>query len=87
MLPYVLKFNLDACSDKYKKILLTLNKQHLKADNFIDWVESLAKNIAIPQKLSNIGVKKTDLEHYNNYYENLIKNIQNKSNYYVEFWK
>ena len=45
--------------DEEEKIL---NVENLKADNFIDWVESLAKNIAIPQKLSNVGVKKTDLE-------------------------
>ena len=33
------------------------------------------------------AVKNTDINYYNNYFKNLEENIQNKSSYYVEFWK
>jgi hypothetical protein len=33
------------------------------------------------------AIKKTDIKFYNNYFKELELNIQNKSDYYVEFWK
>tara|TARA_B100000315_G_scaffold257438_1_gene306370 strand:+ start:939 stop:2417 length:1479 start_codon:yes stop_codon:yes gene_type:complete len=33
------------------------------------------------------AVKSTDINNYHNYFKDLQKNIQNKSDYYIEFWK
>jgi lactaldehyde reductase len=69
LLPYVMEFNAPAAGQKYKEIafamgLLSIESAH--ADDttraVIEAVRQLSKDIGIPQKLCEIGVKKEDLE-------------------------
>ena len=69
LLPYVMEFNALAAGQKYKEIafamgLISIESAH--ADDttraVIEAVRQLSKDIGIPQKLWEIGVKKEDLE-------------------------
>lgn len=69
LLPYVMEFNAPAAGQKYREIALAMGISN--TDNgtegdmthaAIDAVRQLSKDIGIPQKLREIGVKKEDLE-------------------------
>lgn len=65
MLPYVLRFNKIVCSDKYATMGAALGFDFSNVDDcsekFISEIESLNKDLNIPRKLSECGVKETDI--------------------------
>ena len=68
LLPYVMEFNAQAAGNKYQDIAIAMGLSSGKeedrdlAERVIEAVRQLSKDIGIPQKLCQIGVKKEDLE-------------------------
>lgn len=69
LLPYVMEFNAPAAGQKYQEIALAMGLGSLDHGSggdltrvVIDAVRQLSRDIGIPQKLNEIGVKKEDLE-------------------------
>lgn len=69
LLPYVMEFNAPAAGQKYQEIALAMGLGSLDPGSggdstraVIDAVRQLSRDIGIPQKLCEIGVKKEDLE-------------------------
>lgn len=67
LLPYVMKYNLQAKPDKFRNIALALGANVARltmgeaAEMAVKAVQELAKQIGIPERLSEIGVKEEDL--------------------------
>lgn len=67
LLPYVMKYNLQAKPDKFKNIALALGAPvagvsvEEAAKKAVKAVENLARTVGIPQRLSDLGVKEEDL--------------------------
>jgi len=64
LLPKVMRFNLDAVPDKYLSIAKVMGAD--SAEEGIVKIETLAGKCGIPQKLSDIGVKQTEVENLTN---------------------
>lgn len=69
LLPYVMKFNAPASGEKYRDIAKAMGVQQTKAMSpegyrkaAIDAVKKLSKEVGIPNKLKDIGVREEDLE-------------------------
>ncbi|NOH03365.1 MAG: lactaldehyde reductase [Chloroflexi bacterium] len=66
LLPYVMEFNAQAAGSKYGEIAIAMGLSGGSGENVIraviDAVRQLSRDIGIPQKLREIGVKKEDLE-------------------------
>lgn len=69
LLPYVMAFNAPATGEKYRDIAKAMGVPHTKAmseDAYrkaaIDAVKKLSRDVGIPEKLREIGVKESDLE-------------------------
>ncbi|MDR0798148.1 MAG: iron-containing alcohol dehydrogenase [Dysgonamonadaceae bacterium] len=60
LLPEVMKFNLDACPEKYGKIADTIGEN--TALGGIAKIKSLSVAYGIPQKLSDIGIEASEVE-------------------------
>ena len=67
LLPYVMEFNMPAAKAKYRKIAGAMGVDTSKmsedqaAQAAVDAVKALSVRINIPQKLSELGVKESDL--------------------------
>ena len=64
MLPHVLRSNKKICAPKYATLATGFNIDPFKenaADRFIEEIEKLNKDIGIPTKLSECGVKESDI--------------------------
>ncbi|MDY4280311.1 MAG: lactaldehyde reductase [[Pasteurella] mairii] len=68
LLPYVMEFNKDYTGEKYREIaraMGVLNVDNLSPAEYrnaaVDAVKQLAKEVGIPEKLSQIGVQEKDL--------------------------
>ena len=86
------KKNLSTERTLYNRIISNDVSIHRELVTHYDFFPTILNLLGFTFENNRLGlgfsaVRKTDLKHYNNYYENLIKNIQNKSNYYVKFWK
>ncbi len=62
MLPFAMEFNLSAVSDKFSRVAHVLNLPEKTPGAVVDWLHQLKKEIAIPEKLSTVGVKSDDIE-------------------------
>jgi alcohol dehydrogenase class IV len=60
LLPEVMKFNLDAAPEKYGEIALSIGKN--TALEGIAKIKSLSVACGIPQKISDIGIEKSEVE-------------------------
>jgi alcohol dehydrogenase class IV len=60
LLPEVMKFNLDACPEKYKEIAIAMGTT--TALEGIEKIRALSVACGIPQKLSDIGINSEDVE-------------------------
>ena len=67
LLPYVMEFNKDYTGEKYREIAraMGVNVDNLSPAEYrnaaVDAVKQLAKDVGIPEKLSQIGVQEKDL--------------------------
>ncbi len=67
LLPYVMEFNKDYTGEKYREIarVMGVNVDNLSPAEYrnaaVDAVKQLAKDVGIPEKLSQIGVQEKDL--------------------------
>lgn len=61
-LPYGMSFNMEGSEEKFRRIAraIGLKKEHGK--NVVDYLFQLNKNIGLPSKLSDIGVKEEHVE-------------------------
>ena len=60
--------------------------------NFYDLFPTILNLLDFSFKNNRLGlgysaIKDTDIDNYKSYFKNLEKNIENKSDRYVEFWK
>ena len=68
LLPYVVRYNGEVCEQKYREILevLNVNTKELNKQQVIETLVTkifeLSKKVGIPKKLSDINVKKEDIE-------------------------
>lgn len=68
LLPYVMQYNMPACTEKYKDVALAMGIDTLgmdvpqAAEAAVEAVRQLALAVNIPQHLRELGVKETDLE-------------------------
>jgi alcohol dehydrogenase class IV len=60
LLPEVMKFNLQASPDKYRKIASAFGAA--SAEEGIEKIKALSVSCGIPQKLSEIGINQSDVE-------------------------
>jgi len=70
LLPYVMAYNLPACADQLSRVAQLLGEETAglsvweAAEKSIEAVQRMKKDIGIPMKLRDIGVKKSDLRSY-----------------------
>ena len=69
LLPYVMEYNADATKDRYRDIAKAMGVENVEPMSIeearkaaIDAVRQLAIDVGIPQKLTEIGAKKEDIE-------------------------
>ena len=61
-LPYGMEFNLAACEEKFRRIARTLELKEENGDAVVKWLKDLNEKLGIPNKLSDIGVKKEHID-------------------------
>jgi alcohol dehydrogenase class IV len=59
-LPYVMRFNLENAGGKYAKVSAALGGEN-SAEKAIEEVEKLSQELAMPRKLSSLGVEEEDI--------------------------
>ena len=69
ILPYVLEYNADATGDRYKQIAAAMGVPGVEAMSpaeyrraAVDAVRQLGRDVGIPQKVSDLGVKEADID-------------------------
>jgi len=62
MMPYALPFNLSAVPELFQRMATTISLRDASGDSFINWLRELNSAIGIPATLSEVGVKKEQLE-------------------------
>ena len=69
ILPYVLEYNADATGDRYKQIAAAMGVPGVEARSpaeyrraAVDAVRQLGRDVGIPQKVSDLGVKEADID-------------------------
>ena len=69
ILPYVLEYNADATGDRYKQIAAAMGVTGVEAMSpaeyrraAVDAVRQLGRDVGIPQKVSDLGVKEADID-------------------------
>ncbi len=62
MLPAAMRFNLEAEPDKFLRMARVVKPDAVQGSDFIDWIETLAKDIGIPPSLGEIGVVSETLD-------------------------
>lgn len=69
ILPYVLEYNADATGDRYKQIAAAMGVPGVEAMSpaeyrraAVDAVRQLGRDVGIPQKVSDLGVKEEDID-------------------------
>ena len=67
VLPSVMKFNAEACSQRYAEVAVALGCQPGKDDNEtaqrgVDFIYQLADAVGIPKKLTDLGIPQTAVD-------------------------
>ncbi len=62
MIDHALSFNVSACPERFVQMAVTIGLKQLSPELFLDWLTNLKKSIGIPQKLSQVGVQKSQIE-------------------------
>ena len=61
-LPYGMRFNIGGCEEKFRRIAGTIGLAKENGQTVVDYLFQLNKNIGMPAKLSEIGVKNEHIE-------------------------
>lgn len=61
-LPYGMRFNMDVCGEKFKRMARTIGLKNETGDGVVDYLFQLNNNLGLPTKLSGIGVKPEHIE-------------------------
>lgn len=61
-LPYGMRFNIEGSEEKFRRIARTIGLKKEHGKNVVDYLFQLNKNIGLPSKLSDIGVKEEHIE-------------------------
>lgn len=72
MMPYVMEFNLPVCQEKFVKIanLMGEKLEACQAQKAIDATVKLSKDLGIPQRMREVGIKQSDIP---GFVENVLK--------------
>lgn len=62
LLPYAMRYNSEVAKEKMEQISNVLKNRYGKDEHPADIVEQMLKDIGLPTKLSQIGIKEEDLE-------------------------
>lgn len=61
-LPYGMRFNIDGCEEKFRRIARTISLEKENGQTVADYLLQLNKNIGLPVTLGEIGVKNEHIE-------------------------
>ncbi len=62
MLPYAMEFNLPRAADRFSRLAHILNLPTKNPEAVVGWLFQLQKEIGIPEKLSEVGVKSAHID-------------------------
>jgi alcohol dehydrogenase class IV len=62
MIDHALKFNIPAAGERFKTMAMILGLKDATPEGFIRWLGQLKTETGIPQRLTEAGVKKEQLE-------------------------
>lgn len=62
MIDYALQFNISAVPERFKNMAVTIGLSDTSGMEFIRWLAELKSEIGIPKRLSEAGIKRSDID-------------------------